>query len=276
VGPVLPDSKRGGAHPDYAPRAAYGSTDGGFALVGYSLSPPSSSSPSHRSMGDAARPWSCWPRSRKGFARVCCCSSRGAPPIAVVGAGRASSLRLVTRCAEEPRPAGLGMRSSARPSGHQDDWHCTLDGCQCRPCGTVVFGGRRRFGRCGEEMSFAGGKDVPRPSYWSCGQRGLARANFPWLSFDRVGARANLSGWAQGSLKRVGARTTSAFDHVGAAAGVDRNTPAGIARSLRCRDMGSVRTNPWLPSPEKGRGWSGRCAAAERCPMGLWRRQPTM
>ena len=40
VGPVLPDSKRGGAHPDYAPRAAYGSTDGGFAWSDIPYLPP--------------------------------------------------------------------------------------------------------------------------------------------------------------------------------------------------------------------------------------------
>ena len=149
VGPVLPDSKRGGAHPDYAPRAAYGSTDGGFALVGYSLSPPSSSSPSHRSMGDAARPWSCWPRSRKGFARFA--AARMAPPAHCSGAGRASSLRLVTRCAEEAAACGSGTAPRPGLPATRTIGIARAGRLLMPASGHRRLGGRRRFGRCGED-----------------------------------------------------------------------------------------------------------------------------
>jgi len=92
VGPVLPDSKRGGAHPDYAPRAAYGSTDGGFALVGYSLSPPFSIITFASQHGGRRSTLVVLSRAgldRAKVLRVFCCSSRGAPPIAVVRGARA-------------------------------------------------------------------------------------------------------------------------------------------------------------------------------------------
>ena len=85
---------------------------------------------------------------------------------------------------------------------------------------------------------------------------------------ERVDARTTLSGWAQGPLVRVGARTTSAFDHVGAAAGVDRTTPAGIARSLEMQRYGLCNDQPLATLSGEGAGLERPACCGRAMPNG--------
>ena len=88
VGPVLPDSKRGGAHPDYAPRAAYGSTDGGFAWSDIPYLPPFIIITFASQHGGRRSTLVVLASIAQRFCAFCC-GSHGAPPIAVVRGVRA-------------------------------------------------------------------------------------------------------------------------------------------------------------------------------------------